>query len=151
MGRPKLRFYDDLALHSAVADSATIAAVERVGSRRAGHKFHHGRNSLFQLEAVIIVRTKNEAQIALLVRSIRAEIDLESVRPVEGRDPQLNFAAAFYAEGRRAVLVLLCGHLDNLYFLGRLSGQSGEVGSHCKSTQQEQPRNPKYATQFFPP
>ena len=87
MGRPKLRFYDDLALHSAVPDSATIAAVERVGSRCVRHKFQHGRYSLFQLEAVIIVRTKNEARIALLVRSIRAEIDLESVRPVEGRDP----------------------------------------------------------------
>ena len=87
MGRRKLRFYDDLALHSAVADAATIAAVERIGSRCARHKFQHGCYSLFQLEAVIIVRTKNEAQIALLVRSIRAEINLESVRPVEGRDP----------------------------------------------------------------
>src|SRR3984957_17148365 len=79
MSRLKLRFYDDLALHSAVADSATIAAVERVGSRCARHKFHHCRNSLFQLEAVISVRTKNERYISLLVRSTRAEVSLGSV------------------------------------------------------------------------
>ncbi len=82
----RLRFYDDLALHSAVADAATIAAVERIGSRCARHKFHYIRKSLFELEAVIILRTENEARIVLFVRAIRAEIDLETVRLVERGD-----------------------------------------------------------------
>lgn len=77
---------DELILHSAVADPATIAAVEGIGPGRAGQKFHYSRDSLFELEAVII-RTEDEARIALLVRTIRAEIDLKTVGPVERRDP----------------------------------------------------------------
>jgi len=67
MGPSELRSYYYLTLHPAVANPATIAAVERVGSRCARHKFHHGWNSLFELKAVIIVRTENEARIVLLV------------------------------------------------------------------------------------
>ena len=69
-----------------MADPATIAAVEGISPGRAGHKFHYSRDSLFELEAVII-RTEDEARIALLVRSIRVEIDPKTVGPVESRNP----------------------------------------------------------------
>jgi hypothetical protein len=84
-GPAKLGFYDELAFHPAVADSATIATVEGIGPLCARRKFHYQRNSLFEPKAVII-RTEDEARIALVVRSIRAGIDLEAVRPIKGRD-----------------------------------------------------------------
>jgi len=147
----RLWFYNDLAFHSAVADAATIAAVERIGSWCARHKFHYSRKPLFELKAVIIVRTENEARIVLLVRAIRAEIDLETVRLVERGDSQLDFESAFYTYRRRSVFVLLCGHLNDLYVLVGLRSirQSGEIGGDGKSTQQEQRRNSKYARQFY--
>ena len=146
----RLWLYDKLAFHPAVADPATIATVEGVSPRRARHKFHHGRNSLFELEAVI-TRTEDEACIALFVRSIRAEIDLEAVGPVDSRDPELHFGAAFYADRCWTVLILLCGHLNDLYFLVRLRSirQPGKAGGDGESAQQEQRRNAKYATQFY--
>jgi hypothetical protein len=81
----RLWLYDELALHSAVADPATIAAVEGVSPRRARHEFHNGQDSLFELEAVII-RAKDESRLALLFRSVRTEIDLEAVRLIERCD-----------------------------------------------------------------
>jgi hypothetical protein len=80
-----LWLYDELTFHSAVPDPTTIAAVEGVRPRRARHEFHNGRNSLFELEAVII-RAEDKARLALLVRSVGAEIDLETVRLIERRD-----------------------------------------------------------------
>lgn len=76
----------ELAFHPSVAEPAAIAAMEGVSPRRARHKLHYCRNSFFELEAVLI-RTEDEARIALLVRSIWVEIDLEAVRPVESRNP----------------------------------------------------------------
>jgi hypothetical protein len=81
----RLWLYDQLAFHSAVPDPATIAAVEGVGPRRARHKFHDSRNSFFELEAVFI-RAEDKARLALLVRAVRAEIDLETVRLIERGD-----------------------------------------------------------------
>ena len=80
-----LWLYDELAFHSAVPDAATIAAVEGVRPRGARHEFHNGRNSLFELKAVII-RAEGESRLALLVRSVRTEIDLEAVRLIERCD-----------------------------------------------------------------
>jgi hypothetical protein len=50
----KLRFDYELALHPAVADSATVAAAERVGSRCTRHKSNYRRSSLLDLEAVFL-------------------------------------------------------------------------------------------------
>src|SRR5438477_1388946 len=81
----RLWLYYELTFHPAVADTAAIAAVEGVSARCARHKFHDGSNSLFELEAVI-VRIEDEARVAFLLRSIRAQIDLEAVGSVESRD-----------------------------------------------------------------
>ena len=98
----KLRFDYDLALHPAVADSATVAAVERVGSRCARHKLDHRRSSLLDLEAVF-VRTEEEARITFRVRSVGVQIDLEAVRLIERPDLQLYLGPQLYADRRGTV------------------------------------------------
>ena len=119
MPRANLWLYDELAFHSAVAKPATIAAMEGVSSRRSRHKLHYRRNSFFELEAVLI-RTEDEARIALLARSIRVEINLEAMRPVESRNPQLHVSAHLYTHGRWTEFILLCRHLNDLRALFRL-------------------------------
>jgi len=81
----KLWLHYELAFHPSVAEPAAIAAMEGVSPRRARHKLHYCRNSFFELDAVLI-RVEDETRITLLVRSIRVEIDLEAVRPVESRN-----------------------------------------------------------------
>ncbi len=71
----KLWFHYELAFHPSVAETTAIAAVEGVSPRRPCHKLHYCRNSFFELEAVLI-RIEDETRIALLVRSIRIEINL---------------------------------------------------------------------------
>ena len=93
----KLRLHYQLALHSAVAEPATIATMEGVSPRRERHKLRYRWNSFFELEAVLI-RTEDEARIGLLIRSIWTEINLEAVRPVERRNPQLHFLAPLYQD-----------------------------------------------------
>jgi hypothetical protein len=130
--RFRLRLYDELAFHSAVADPATIAAVEGVSARRAGHKFHYGRDSLFELEAIVI-RTEDEAGIALVVRSIRAEIDLNR-GPVETVILNCTFVP-------RCGWVMDCIRTSlrrsrDLYFLVRLKvNQPGEASGNRQYTQ----------------
>ena len=129
----------ELAFHPSVAESTAIAAMEGVSPRRARHKLHYRRNSFFELEAVLI-RTEDEARIALLIRSIWVEINLEAVRPVESRNPQLHFGAPLYTNRRWTELVLLCRHLNDLYVLVRLRSVRlfGEAGRDRNSTQQKQ-------------
>jgi hypothetical protein len=135
----QLWLHYELAFHSSVADPTTIAAMEGVSPWRARNKLHYCRNSFFELEAVLI-RTEDEARIALLVRSIRVEINLEAVRPVEGRNPQLHFGTALYADGRWIELVLLCRHLNDLSVLVRLRSVQlfGDASGDRDSTQPKQ-------------
>ena len=118
-----------LAFHPSVAEPAAIAAMEGVRSRRARHKLHYCRNSFFELEAVLI-RTEDEARIALLIRSIWVEINLETVRPVESCNSQLHFGAPLDPGRRWTELVLLCRHLNDLCVLVRLRSVQlfGEAG-----------------------
>jgi hypothetical protein len=135
----KLWLHYELAFHPAVAEPATIAAMEGVSPRHARNKLHYGRNSFFELEAVFI-RTEDEVWIAFLVRSIRVEIDLEAVRPVESGNPHLH---QLYPDRRWTELVLLCRHLNDLYFLVRLRSIQlfGEAGRERNSTQHKQESN----------
>ena len=95
----KLWLHYELAFHASVAEPTTIAAMEGVSPWRARNKLHCCRNSFYELEAVLI-RTEDEARIAILVRSVGVEIKLEAVRPVESRNPQLHFAAPLYPDRR---------------------------------------------------
>ena len=135
----ELWLYYELAFHPSVAEPTTIAAMEGVSPRCARDKLHYCRNCLFELEAVLI-RIEDEARIALLVRSIRVEINLEAVRHVESGNPQLHFGAPLYPDGRWTELVLLCQHLNDLYVLVRLRSFQlfGEASGDRESTQQKQ-------------
>lgn len=77
-----LRFDDELTFHSSMAESATVAAVERVGSWSSRDKLHYGGNSFLQLEAVF-VRTENKSGFTFGVRSVGVRIDLEAVGLIE--------------------------------------------------------------------
>jgi hypothetical protein len=148
----KLRFDDELALHPAVPDSATVAAVERVGAWRTRHKLHHRGSSLLDLEAVFL-RTKDEARITFSVRSVRIEIDLEAVRLIERGDVQLHLGPPLHVDGRRSVLILLGGHFNDLHILARLRSirLTGKACGDGKPAQQEQANNSQYAIQLYSP
>lgn len=51
-----LWFDDQLALHVPVPEAAVDAALERVGSRSTGNKFHRRRLIFFQLDALLLRR-----------------------------------------------------------------------------------------------
>jgi hypothetical protein len=135
----RLWLYDQLAFHPAVAEPATSATMKGVSSWCTRHKLHYRRNSFFELEAVLI-RTEDEAGIALLVRSIRVEIDFEAVLPVESRNSQLHVGAYLYAHGGWTEFILLCRHLNDLWALFRLRSIRllGEAISDRETTNQEQ-------------
>jgi hypothetical protein len=114
-----LRFDDELTFHPAVTQSATIAAVERVGSCGARNKLHHRGSSLFELEAVFR-RTKNESGFTFGIRSVGVQIDLEAMSLIEGREPQLHRSAQLHADRRRRILIFFGGDCDDLNALIRL-------------------------------
>jgi hypothetical protein len=129
----KLRFDDELALHPAMAESATVAAVKRIRSRSVSHKFHYRWNPGLDPETVVC-RSEDEAWIAFGFRSVGVEIDLEAVRLVERRDFQLHFGPRLYVDGRRAILIFFGGDFDDLHALvrGGSSRRTGEVCGECE-------------------
>jgi|SRR5271154_688192 len=145
-----LRFDNELALHPAVADSATVAAMKRIGSRCARFKLHYRGSSLLDLEAVFL-RTEDEARITFRVRPVGIEIDLKAVRLVERSDLQLHFGPKLYADGRRGVLILFGGDFNDLHALLRLRGirRAGGACDTGRSDEQEKANNSQYAIHFI--
>src|SRR5580693_310498 len=102
-----------------MADSATVAAMKRIGSRFACLKLDYGWNSLLDL-ATVFVGTEDQAWITFLARPVGEQIDFEAVRLIKRRDLQLHLGTQLYADGRRSVLILFGGNFDDLHVLVRL-------------------------------
>jgi hypothetical protein len=149
----KLSFDDELALHTTMADPATVAAMERIRSWCTRHKLHCRWNARLDLETVF-TRTEDESGITFRVRSVGVEIDLETMRLIERGDSQLHCSPKLYANGRRGVVILFGGNVNDLHTLVRLvrlisSRRTSEGCGDREPAQHKQANNSRYVIHLF--
>jgi hypothetical protein len=146
----KLPFDDKLALHTAMADPATVAAMERIRFWCTRHKLHCRWSARLDLE-IVLARTEDESRITFCVRCVGIEIDLEAMRLIERRDSQLHCSPKLYANGRRSLVILLGGNVNDLHTLVCLisTRRTGEASGDREGAQHKQANNSRYAIHLF--
>src|ERR1700736_774263 len=83
--------HDNLALHTSVAQSASVATLKRVCARRLRQKFNRSCLSLLKLPAVPR-RRKNQTSLTPGFSAVGLGPDFEAMIVVDGGDFELNLA-----------------------------------------------------------
>jgi len=108
-----LRIDDQLALHAHMAEPAQDATLERIAARRLRDEFNRYYLPLRQ-PPTILRRRKDQTRRAIGDRTIRIDIDLESVIVIGCSDSQFDPGSLFDVDWGWDELVFLRGHIDDL-------------------------------------